>query len=128
MLITIMISHYYYYHQAYAFLVTGWRLAFLLESVTERSPVGDPNKNGLGMLVPLVSLPFGSDPCTRIASDAERRARARVGYAIVARRASSGRPLLIPVSVKKTLLLCEPLPCKPAEETALQPLIWCFER
>ena len=33
----------------------------------------------------------------------------------------------IPVSVKNTLLLREPLPCSPAAETALQPLIWCSE-
>ena len=34
--------------------------------------------------------------------------------------------LEIPVSVKKTLLFCELLPCSPAAETALQPLLWCF--
>ena len=27
----------------------------------------------------------------------------------------------------KTLLLGEPLPCNPAAETALEPLIWCSE-
>ena len=31
----------------------------------------------------------------------------------------------MPVSVKKTLLLREPLPCSPAAETAFQPLIRC---
>ena len=33
--------------------------------------------------------------------------------------------IVIPVSVKQTLLFCEPLPCNPAAETALQPPIWC---
>ena len=33
----------------------------------------------------------------------------------------------IPASVKKTLLLCEPLPCKPAAETPILPLIWCSD-
>ena len=33
---------------------------------------------------------------------------------------------VVPVSVKRTFLLCEPWPCNPAAETALQPLIWCF--
>ena len=33
----------------------------------------------------------------------------------------------MPVSVNKTLLLREPLPCNPAAETAIQPLIWCSE-
>ena len=32
----------------------------------------------------------------------------------------------IPVSVKKTFVLCQPLPCNPAAETPLQPLIWVF--
>ena len=32
-----------------------------------------------------------------------------------------------PVFVKTTLLLRKPLPCSPAAETALQPLIWCSE-
>ena len=35
---------------------------------------------------------------------------------------------LLPVSVKETLLFCEPLACNPAAETALQPLIRCSER
>ena len=34
---------------------------------------------------------------------------------------------VLPVSVKETLLLRKPLPCSPAAETALQPLIWCSE-
>ena len=34
---------------------------------------------------------------------------------------------LITVSAKSKLLLRQPLPCNPAAETALQPLIWCFE-
>ena len=34
----------------------------------------------------------------------------------------------LPVSVEKTFLSREPLPCNPAAETALQPLIWCSER
>ena len=33
----------------------------------------------------------------------------------------------IPVSAKKTLLLCKPLPCSPAAEIAIQPLVWSFE-
>ena len=32
----------------------------------------------------------------------------------------------LPVSVKKTLLLCEPLPCNTSAETAIQPLNCCF--
>ena len=35
--------------------------------------------------------------------------------------------VVIPVSVNKTRLLREPLPCNPAAETALQHLIWCSE-
>ena len=35
---------------------------------------------------------------------------------------------VIPVSVKKTLFLGEPLPYNPAAETALQALIWCSEK
>ena len=35
---------------------------------------------------------------------------------------------LPPVSVKKTFLLGEPLPCKIAAETPIQPLLWCFCR
>ena len=31
------------------------------------------------------------------------------------------------VSVNKTLLSCKPLPCSPAAETAIRPLIWSFE-
>ena len=27
----------------------------------------------------------------------------------------------------KTFPLCQPLPCNPAAESAIQPLIWCFE-
>ena len=33
---------------------------------------------------------------------------------------------VLPESVKKTFLFCQPLPCKAAAGTALQPLIWCF--
>ena len=32
---------------------------------------------------------------------------------------------IIPMSVTKSFLLCKPLPCKAAAETALHPLIWC---
>ena len=35
--------------------------------------------------------------------------------------------VFMPVSVKTTLLFCKPLPCNPAVETAIQPLIWCSE-
>ena len=31
------------------------------------------------------------------------------------------------VSAKQTILLCKPLPCIPAAETAIQLLIWCSE-
>ena len=34
---------------------------------------------------------------------------------------------ILPVSVKKTFLLRKPLPCSPAAEIAIQPLIWSFE-
>ena len=34
---------------------------------------------------------------------------------------------MVPVSVKEALLLRKPLPCSPAAETALEPLIWCSE-
>ena len=33
----------------------------------------------------------------------------------------------IPVSVNKTFIVCELLPCNAAAETALHPLIWCHE-
>ena len=33
---------------------------------------------------------------------------------------------VIPVSVKTSLFLREPLPCKTTAETPFQPLIWCF--
>ena len=33
----------------------------------------------------------------------------------------------MPVSVEKTILLCEPLLCSPAAETLILPLIWCYE-
>ena len=33
----------------------------------------------------------------------------------------------MPVSVNKTSLLREPLPCNLATETALRPLIWCSD-
>ena len=42
--------------------------------------------------------------------------------------ARRGSHQVIPVSVKQTLLLGEPLPCSPEAETAIQPLIWCSER
>ena len=35
--------------------------------------------------------------------------------------------LILPVSVKKSFLFCQPLPCNPAAETALKPLIRSFE-
>ena len=35
--------------------------------------------------------------------------------------------LLLPASVNNTYLLCEPLPCNPATETAPQPLLWRSE-
>ena len=34
---------------------------------------------------------------------------------------------VVPVSVKKKVLLGEPLPCNPSAETAIQPLIWSSE-
>ena len=41
---------------------------------------------------------------------------------------SAPQPLALPVSGKKTLLFCKPLPCNPAAETTIQPLIWSSPR
>ena len=53
-------------------------------------------------------------------------------YFLAAQIAGAAKPApaprcLLPVPVKRTLLLGEPLPCNPAAETALQPLLWCSE-
>ena len=43
-------------------------------------------------------------------------------------RPSRRRRIASPTAVReKTLLLRKPLPCGPAAETALQPLIWCSD-
>ena len=34
---------------------------------------------------------------------------------------------MVPVSAKKKMIVSKPLPCSPAAETALQPLIWRSE-
>ena len=36
-------------------------------------------------------------------------------------------PVVLPVPVNKTLLLCEPLPFNPEEATPVLPLIWCSD-
>ena len=51
-------------------------------------------------------------------------------YLLIQQRLSSHNAAiraLSPVSVKRNVLLREPWPCNPAAETAIRPLIWCFE-